>query len=125
MGRCCWCLTSQGGNAATKAPPVGCPKKSKHNNINMTIQNIAKIAKINIANRDEADFETSVFAVVSWVSKASLANTDFTTPMFHVTKPLTMEYRSDNTPVASTQQDLLANNKGATSGFFVTKLIVS
>jgi len=91
----------------------------------MTIQNIAKIAKIHIASKDEDSFEASVSSVVNWVSKASVANTGLVTPMFHVTKPLTEEYRSDNTPVASTQQDLLANNKGATNGFFATKLIVS
>jgi len=91
----------------------------------MTIQNIAKIAKIHIASEEQECFETSVSTVVNWVSKAILADTENAKPMFHVTKPTTNEYRSDDSPVASTQQDLLANNKGAADGFFATKLIVS
>jgi aspartyl/glutamyl-tRNA(Asn/Gln) amidotransferase C subunit len=90
------------------------------------IQNVAKIAKITIAKSELANFEESVKKVVDWVSLVKSLDVSSAKPMFHVTRPTKLEYRSNDVDiVASDKIALLSNNPDSQNGFFVTKLVVS
>ena len=90
---------------------------------NSTVKKVAKLARIEINEQEEATLITELNNMLGWVDELKQVNTDSVEPMLSVFNE-SMQMREDKAESNFDNKQILDNSPESNSGFFVVPKVV-